>query len=88
MKKSRFYESQILAIIVEKESGFSAAEICRNHWVSEAIFPNGLKKYTGMTVEEHRRLKELKQENARLKRMYCNLSLAHYAIMDLWAKKF
>lgn len=88
MKKSRFNESQILSIIKEKESGLSVAEVCRKHGISEASFHNWKKKYAGMTVDELRRLKELEQENARLKRMYSNLSLEHDAIKDLLAKKF
>jgi putative transposase len=88
MKKSRFNESQILSIIKEKDSGLSVAEVCRKHGISDATFHNWKKKYAGMTVDELRRLKELEQENFRLKKMYSNLSLEHDAIKDLLAKKF
>lgn len=88
MKKSRFSESQILAIIKEKESGLSVAEVCRKHGISDATLHNWKKKYAGMTVDELKRLKDLEQENSRLKRMYSNLSLEHDAIKDLLAKKF
>lgn len=88
MKKSRFNESQILAIIKEKESGLSVAEVCRKHGISDATLHNWKKKYAGMTVDELKRLKDLEQENSRLKRMYSNLSLEYDAIKDLMAKKF
>lgn len=88
MKKSRFSESQILAIIKEIESGLSVAEVCRKHGISDATLHNWKKKYAGMTVDELKRLKDLEQENSRLKRMYSNLSLEHDAIKDLLAKKF
>lgn len=59
MKKSRFSESQILAIIKEKESGLSVAEVCRKHGISDATLHNWKKKYAGMTVDELKRLKTL-----------------------------
>jgi putative transposase len=88
MKKSNFTEAQILAILKERESGLSVAELCRKHGISEQTFHNWKKKYAGMTLDELKRLKELEQENARLKRMYSNLSLEHDAIKDLLSKKF
>jgi putative transposase len=88
MKKSNFTEAQILAIIKERETGLSVAEICRKHGISEPTFHNWKKKYAGMTIDELKRLKDLEQENARLKKMYSNLSLEHDAIKDLLSKKF
>jgi putative transposase len=88
MKKIRYSESQIIAILKEEEQGMKVAELCRKHGISEATFYNWKKRYGGMTVEELRRLKELEYENARLKRMYANLSLEHEAIKELLEKKF
>jgi putative transposase len=88
MKKSNFTEAQILAILKERESGLSVIEICRKHGISEPTFHNWKKKYAGMTLDELKRLKELEQENARLKKMYSNLSLEYDAIKDLLSKKF
>jgi putative transposase len=88
MKKIRYSESQIIAILKEEEQGMKVAELCRKHGISEATFYNRKKRYGGMTVEELRRLKELEYENARLKRMYANLSLEHEAIKELLEKKF
>jgi putative transposase len=88
MKKSNFTEAQILAILKERESGLSVIELCRKHGISEPTFHNWKKKYAGMTLDELKRLKELEQENARLKRMFSNLSLEYDAIKDLLSKKF
>jgi putative transposase len=88
MKKSNFTEAQILAILKERESGLSVIELCRKHGISEPTFHNWKKKYAGMTLDELKRLKELEHENARLKRMYSNLSLEYDAIKDLLSKKF
>lgn len=88
MKKSNFTEAQILAILKEKEAGLSVTELCRKHGISEPTFHNWKKKYAGMTLDELKRLKELEQENARLKKMYSNLSLEYDAIKDLLSKKF
>ena len=88
MKKSTFTEAQILCILKERESGLSVTELCRKHGNSEQTFHNWKKKYSGMTLDELKRLKELELENARLKRMYSNLSLEYDAIKDLLSKKF
>lgn len=88
MKKSKFTEAQILGILKERESGLSVTELCRKHGISEQTFHNWKKKYSGMTLDELKRLKELEMENARLKRMYSNLSLEYDAIKDLLSKKF
>lgn len=88
MKSSKFNESQILSILRENENGLSVVELCRKHGISSATFYNWRSKYGGMSVSELSRLKELEQENARLKRMFANLSLEHEAVKDLLSKKF
>jgi len=88
MKKSRFSEAQILSILKERETGVSVLELCRKHGISEPTFHNWKKKYAGMSVDELRRLKELEQENSRLKKMFSNLSLENDALKDLLSKKF
>jgi len=88
MKKITFSESQILSVLKEQETGLTVAEICRKHGISNATFFNWKKKYTGMTVDELKRLKELEYENARLKRMFADLSLENAAMKDLLSKKF
>ena len=88
MKKNKFSESQILNILKEQETGLKVSEICRKHGISDATFFNWKNRYGGMTLSEVKRVKELEEENARLKRMYANLSLENDAIKDLLAKKF
>lgn len=88
MKKSKFTESQIVKILNEKESGLTVSELCRKYGISDATYYNWKSKYSGMSVSELKRLKELEQENARLKKMYADLSLDHQIIKDLLSKKF
>jgi putative transposase len=87
MKKSRFSEEKIIAILKELEAGVRAPELARKHGVSEATLYNWRARYGGMEVSQLRRLKELEAENARLKRMYAELSLTHHALQDAVEKK-
>jgi len=87
MKKSRFSESQIISILNKQEQGLTVRDICREHGVSDATFYNWKAKYGGLSVSELARIKELEAENARLKRMYADLSLVHYALKDAVEKK-
>ena len=74
MRKSRFSEEQIIAILKEHQAGIALAEICRKHGISDATFYNWRSKYGGMEVSDARRLKALEDENRRLKKL-----LAHFA---------
>lgn len=87
MKRNKFSESQILAILKEQEAGLKVMDICRKHGISDGTFFNWKNRYGGMTVSELKRVKELEEENARLKKMYSNLSLEHDALKDVIAKK-
>jgi putative transposase len=87
MKKSRFSEEKIIAILKELEAGVKAPELARKHGVSEATLYNWRARYGGMEVSQLRRLKELEAKNARLKRMYAELSLTHHALQDAVEKK-
>jgi putative transposase len=89
MKKSKFTEAQIIGILNEQsQQDQKVAEVCRKHGISEATFYNWRSKYAGMTIDELKRLKELEQENSRLKRIVANQSLEIDAIKDLLSKKF
>jgi putative transposase len=79
VKKSRFTEEQIIAILRQHEAGVKVAELCRKHGVAEATFYNWKSKYGGLDVSQLRRLKELEAENSKLKKMYAELSLMHEA---------
>jgi putative transposase len=88
MRKSKFSESQISAVLKEAESGVAVADVARKHGISAATFYQWRSKYGGMSVSDMQRLRELEQENARLKRMYADLSLDHELIKEVLAKKF
>lgn len=87
MKKSRFTEKQILAVLREFESGLSVAELTRKYGISNATIYNWRAKYSGMTESDLKRLKQLEEENQRLKRMYANLCIDNEILKDVVAKK-
>jgi putative transposase len=83
MKKSRFTESQIVAVLRKAEQGQKISDLCRELGISEATFYSWRSKYGGMQVNELKRVKELEDENARLKRMYADLSLVNDALKQV-----
>ena len=87
MKKSKFSESQIVTILKEAEAGVSLEDLVRQHGFSKASFYKWKGKYSGVSFNELKRLKELEEENRRLKQMYANLSLEHEALKDIIEKK-
>ena len=87
MRKSKFTESQIMAVLAEGEAGMPVAEVCRKHGISSATYYQWKSKYAGMSVSELKRVKELEAENARLKRMYADLALENAAIKDVLSRK-
>jgi putative transposase len=88
MRKSKFSESQVAEILKEAEAGVAVADIARKHGISAATFYQWRSKYGGMSVSDMQRLRELEQENGRLKRMYADLSLDHELLKEVLAKKF
>jgi len=88
MKKKRFTEEQIIAVLKEAEAGARTKELCRTHGISEPTFYNWKAKYAGMTVSEARRLKELEAENAKLKRLLADAELDKAALKDLLGRKW
>lgn len=88
MKRSRFSEEQIIAILKEQESGVSVADLCRKHGVSDASIYKWKAKFGGMDMSEARRLRSLEDENAKLKRMLADATLDNVALKDLLGKKW
>ncbi|MEJ1471472.1 MAG: IS3 family transposase [Candidatus Sedimenticola sp. (ex Thyasira tokunagai)] len=87
MKKSRYTETQIVKILKEVEGGRLVKEVCREYGISDATYYNWKAKYGGMSVPDIKRLKELEEENRRLKQMYADLSLEHHVLKDIIGKK-
>jgi putative transposase len=87
MKRTKFTETQVVKAIKEHDNGKDAKEICRELGISTAAFYKWRQRYGGMEVSELKRVKELEAENSRLKRMYADLSLVHYALKDAVEKK-
>jgi len=87
MRKGRFTESQIVAILKESAAGVPVAELIRNHGISRPTYFNWKAKYGGASVKELVRLKELEAENAKLKRMYAELAIENTAIKDVLSRK-
>lgn len=88
MKKSRFSDSQILAILRQAEAGTPVPELCREHGISSATFYKWRAKYGGMDASLMSRMKELEEENRRLKKMYAEERLKSEIIQEAMAKKW
>jgi putative transposase len=88
MKRSRFTEEQIVAILREQEAGMSTAELCRKHGVSSATFYKWKAKFGGLDVSEAKRLKALEDENGKLKRLLADAMLDNAGLKELIAKKW
>ena len=87
MRKSRFKEEQIVSILKQIEGGRLVKEVCREHGISETTYYNWKSKYGGMEISDIKRLKELEQENRKLKQMFAELSLENRALKDVIEKK-
>jgi putative transposase len=87
MKRKRYTEQQIIKILNEAEAGIPVAELSRQHGFSQSAFYKWKAKYGGLDVSQLQRLKELEEENRKLKQMYADLSLEHKVLKDIVEKK-
>ena len=88
MKKKRFTEEQIVKVLKEYEGGREIKDLCRELGVTSATFYNWRKKYNGMDSSQLKRLKELEEENRKLKQMYADAALDNMALKDVISKKW
>lgn len=87
MKKSRFSEAQIVSILKEVELGSKVGDTCRKHGISDATYYKWKSQYSGMSVSHLAQMRQLQEENAKLKRMYADLALVHHALKDVVERK-
>jgi putative transposase len=87
MRKSKFSEHQIITILKAVEAGKTVRDVCREHEISDATYYKWKTKYGGMEAADIRRLRELEEENRRLKHMYAELSLEHRLLKEVLEKK-
>jgi putative transposase len=87
MKKSRFTEHQIIAILKEADTGIKVQDICRTHGISNATYYQWKSKFGGMEASDIKKLRDLEHELAQYKKMYAELAHENYALKDVIAKK-
>ena len=88
MKTSKFSEAQMVKAMKEHEAGRDAKDICRELGITTATFYKWRQRYSGLEVSDLKRMRELEQENSKLKKMYAELSILHFALKDVVEKKF
>ena len=87
MKRSKFTETQIVSILKEADAGASVKDVCRRHGISDTTFYNWKSRYGGLGASELKRLREIEEENSKLKKMYAELALENTALKDLIDRK-
>jgi putative transposase len=88
MRKSKFNEEQIINLLKSVEAGQKIADVCRRNGISEQTYHRWKAKYGGLDINEARRLKQLEQENRRLKQIVADLTLDNHALKDVLSKKW
>jgi putative transposase len=88
MKKSRFTEEQIIGILQEQEAGMKTAEVCRKHGISQPTFYAWKAKFGGMSVPDAKRLKQIEDENGKLKKLLAEAMLDNAVLKDITSRKW
>lgn len=88
MKKSKFSETQIVGILKEAEAGAKVPDLCRKHGISGHTFYTWRRKFQGVEIQDVKKMRELEQENAKMKKIIANLTLENYALRDVNSKKW
>ena len=88
MKRSRFTEEQIIGILREQEAGMKTAEVCRKHGISHPTFYAWKAKFGGMSIPDAKRLKQLEDENAKLKKLLAEAILDNAVLKDITSRKW
>jgi putative transposase len=88
MKKTRYSEEQIVNILKEGEAGMAVTDLCRKYGMSDATYYNWKAKYAGMATSDVKRLKQLEDENRRLKHLVADLTLDNQALKEVISKNF
>lgn len=88
MKKTRYSEEQIVGVLKEADAGIPVSEVCRKYGISDATYYNWKAKYGGMTASDVKRLKQLEDENHRLKQLVADLTLDNQALKAVVTKNF
>ena len=88
MKRSRFTEEQIIGVLREQEAGMAVAEVCRKHGISQPTLYAWKAKFGGMSVSDAKRLKQLEEENAKLKKLLAEAMLDNAVLKDISSRKW